>query len=79
MPKKQKVEFTFDERSLVSIDKAVAQGHLPEEFRPKRDSICVRCGCTDSQACEGGCSWAVVDRNVHQGICSNCADPEDDE
>jgi hypothetical protein len=43
------------------------------------DSQCIRCGCTDSQACEGGCSWAVVDRNVRQGICSNCVDPEDDD
>jgi hypothetical protein len=43
------------------------------------DSQCIRCGCTDSQACEGGCSWAVIDRNTHQGICSSCVDPEDEE
>jgi len=40
------------------------------------DSQCIRCGCTDSQACPDGCSWAVVDRHTHQGICSNCVDDE---
>lgn len=28
---------------------------------------CRRCGCTDLQACEGGCSWTEED------LCSACA------
>ena len=28
---------------------------------------CRVCGCTDDQACEGGCSWAEPD------LCSKCA------
>lgn len=34
---------------------------------------CVRCGCTDDEACPGGCSWVaggMVD------VCSACAGPE---
>jgi len=42
------------------------------------DSQCIRCGCTDSRACEGGCSWAVIDRDTRQGICSNCVEGDDD-
>lgn len=29
---------------------------------------CRVCGCTDFQACEGGCWWVAVD------LCSSCAD-----
>lgn len=28
---------------------------------------CKHCGCTDHQACQGGCSWAALE------ICSKCA------
>lgn len=30
---------------------------------------CIRCGCTDHVACDGGCYWASVD----PPICSRCA------
>jgi len=30
---------------------------------------CIVCGCTDEQACEGGCIWA----NVTATLCSRCA------
>jgi hypothetical protein len=30
---------------------------------------CIVCGCTDSRACDGGCSWACV----APPICSRCA------
>lgn len=30
--------------------------------------VCALCGCTDEQACPGGCSW------VAPGLCSRCAD-----
>ncbi|WP_225080488.1 MULTISPECIES: hypothetical protein [unclassified Streptomyces] len=34
---------------------------------------CVRCGCTGSRACPGGCHWVANRRNVH--LCSACALP----
>lgn len=36
------------------------------------DARCMACGCTDSQACPGGCSWAWVDRETQRGLCSAC-------
>lgn len=36
-----------------------------EKESPK-EQTCLICGCTDSKACEGGCSWAIP------GICSKC-------
>lgn len=33
--------------------------------------ICKHCGCTDEQACVGGCSWVLV-LNKDVGVCSNC-------
>lgn len=35
-----------------------------------RECSCVICGCTDSEACEGGCSWIKVDRDNGCGLCS---------
>lgn len=29
---------------------------------------CAYCGCTDDDACEGGCEW------IAPNVCSNCAD-----
>ncbi len=34
------------------------------ETRPR---MCAVCGCTDAEACEGGCSW------VEEDLCSRCA------
>lgn len=33
----------------------------------KCERTCAECGCTTSQACEGGCSW------VDESLCSACA------
>lgn len=33
-------------------------------------SICIGCGCTDDDACEGGCAWLVRSGGV--GVCSSC-------
>ncbi len=41
---------------------------------PDTDATCVVCGCTDSRACPGGCSWVKVDRERRLGICSNCTE-----
>jgi hypothetical protein len=37
------------------------------------EAKCVKCGCTDSRACEDGCTWVVVNRLLGQGVCSTCA------
>lgn len=31
--------------------------------------VCTECGCTDDDACEGGCIWANADAT----LCSQCA------
>lgn len=36
------------------------------------DAICIVCGCTDSQACAGGCEWIWVNRETGEGLCSSC-------
>lgn len=38
---------------------------------------CSQCGCTDDNACAGGCAWADEEHT----LCTACADPdaEDDE
>jgi hypothetical protein len=37
------------------------------------ETTCVGCGCTDLQACAGGCQWIAIDEMTGFGICSNCA------
>lgn len=39
----------------------------PVQIRVTTEVQCRRCGCTDSEACDGGCSWFEV------GLCSRCA------
>jgi Fe-S-cluster-containing dehydrogenase component len=34
------------------------------------DVACIGCGCTDHEACPGGCSWAPNEVGVD--ICSRC-------
>jgi hypothetical protein len=36
------------------------------------ERTCVWCGCTDSHACKGGCSWVLVHKATPTGICSKC-------
>jgi hypothetical protein len=35
-------------------------------------AVCIGCGCTDTNACDGGCSWLRVDRAAGLGVCSEC-------
>lgn len=39
---------------------------------------CRGCGCDDNHACEGGCSWVLLDvpwrRTRPTGVCSTCAE-----
>lgn len=37
------------------------------------ERTCRGCGCTDSHACPGGCSWVLLDIEEPSGICSACA------
>lgn len=38
------------------------------------ERTCRGCGCTDSQACPGGCAWVLLDIASPTGICSRCAE-----
>jgi hypothetical protein len=60
---------------LATADRAAAidpdqQGHAVPADDVAR---CVRCGCTDAQACEGGCAW--VPNYLVVKLCSACATP----
>lgn len=35
---------------------------------------CRGCGCDDDHACDGGCSWVLLDIDAPTGVCSACAD-----
>lgn len=39
---------------------------------PSEEATCIYCGCTDSQACPGGCSWVWINYDTGKGICSRC-------
>lgn len=39
---------------------------------PSQESTCIGCGCTDNQACEGGCDWLAENRVTRRGVCSSC-------
>lgn len=41
---------------------------------PSRDAVCTHCGCTDSRACPGGCTWYRVDYEARVGLCTSCVD-----
>ena len=36
------------------------------------ERTCVYCGCTDSRACLGGCTWVELHAHTSTGVCSNC-------
>jgi len=37
------------------------------------EAVCLGCGCSDFDACEGGCWWHTVNYDAGIGECSNCA------
>ena len=37
-----------------------------------REAFCIRCLCTESRACVGGCSWRYFNDRHRIGICSSC-------
>ena len=36
--------------------------------------VCRVCGCTEEQACSGGCFW--IEKDGDNSICSACVNPE---
>jgi ParB/RepB/Spo0J family partition protein len=44
-----------------------------ELFAGVETGTCIKCGCTDSNACAGGCAWLAHDAHTEQGVCSRCA------
>jgi hypothetical protein len=40
------------------------------------ERTCVHCGCTDSNACAGGCGWAIKHQATLTGVCSQCVPKE---
>ncbi|MFR0354112.1 hypothetical protein [Streptomyces sediminimaris] len=46
-----------------------------EQLDSEDTARCVRCGCTEDQACEGGCYW--VSNQQMADLCSACATPEE--
>jgi hypothetical protein len=41
-------------------------------FDPLEVASCIGCGCTDDAACQEGCYWLMVDRDLSRGVCSCC-------
>jgi hypothetical protein len=48
---------------------------LNSQLSTRGDRTCVHCGCTDSHACPGGCSWVEKHKATPTGVCSNCCSP----
>ena len=36
------------------------------------EATCVYCGCTDSKACAGSCTWVELHQHTPTGVCSGC-------
>lgn len=62
------VASNFTEPRTIEIH--VADNSIPDV--PER--VCVHCGCSDHNACEGGCTWAVEHKHTMTGVCSRCVD-----
>lgn len=60
-------------RALARLDAADALADVVEllvDLDAYNGRRCARCGCTDAEACDGGCTWARLD----PPICSECID-----
>jgi hypothetical protein len=36
------------------------------------EPTCIKCGCTQFNACDEGCSWTFLNKKTNEGICSAC-------
>jgi hypothetical protein len=63
-------------KSPAEVRRLVARGRRlstqPSTLTTQPDRTCVHCGCTDSRACPGGCSWVVKHKLTNTGVCSSC-------
>ena len=57
---------TADEQVIDRVLRRVARRFLKASATPGQ---CFACGCTDHNACDGGCSWA----NERHTLCDRCA------
>lgn len=39
------------------------------------EPTCIKCGCTEFNACDEGCSWSFLNKKTNEGICSSCLVP----
>ena len=65
------IELLTRKPKIVKNTKAEKAGEATEfpdepEAEKKPERKCRICGCTDAQACEGGCTW------IGDDLCSNC-------
>lgn len=64
---KDAVSYSGDLMARVKFDGNKGYSKVPlHELQPEH--VCEKCGCTDTRACPGGCTWATEKR------CSRCVD-----
>lgn len=39
-----------------------------------QEPTCIRCGCTEFNACPEGCAWTFLNGGTNEGLCSSCFD-----
>lgn len=49
---------------------------VAELLESSQERSCVWCGCTDSNACAGGCGWAFKHTATLTGVCTQCVGTE---
>jgi ParB/RepB/Spo0J family partition protein len=67
-------EPTEEDLSCIRAAQDVAEQEEDEEEQLEEGddvATCIICGCTDDEACDGGCSWMVVDRETGRGVCNS--------
>jgi hypothetical protein len=36
------------------------------------EPTCIKCGCTEFNACDDGCGWTFLNKKTNEGLCSAC-------
>lgn len=60
-----------DEARVLYLQRAEQAFRIIISMMAEQEQTCRVCGCTDDNACPGGCSWA------EPGLCSACVDKDD--